>query len=112
MTVSPEGEVSGERTTPTGSSAAAHPFVLPPISRVEYFEKHQGFNVMGFLKTPYGMMIGFMFFTLFVLPKIRPEEEPQPARRSAPAVEPAAQPRAQIAGGNSPGRAGRRGNRA
>jgi hypothetical protein len=43
---------------------------------VEFFDRKQPFNVMGFLKTPYGMMIGFLVFSLVVLPmlKVDPEE--------------------------------------
>ena len=43
---------------------------------MEFFDRKQPFNVMGFLKTPYGMMIGFLVFSLVVLPmlKVDPEE--------------------------------------
>jgi len=34
-------------------------------------QKRQGFNLMAFLKTPYGMMAGFMVFSMFIMPKLK-----------------------------------------
>jgi hypothetical protein len=61
-----------------GETAAAAPslLVLRPTARATYFETPQPFNVVAFLKTPYGMLIGFVAFAVFALPrmKIDPEE--------------------------------------
>ena len=50
--------------------------VLRPTARATYFEVPQPFNVVAFLKTPYGMLIGFVIFAVVALPrmKIDPEE--------------------------------------
>jgi hypothetical protein len=61
-----------------GETAAAAPslLVLRPTARATYFETPQPFNVVAFIKTPYGMLIGFVAFAVFALPrmKIDPEE--------------------------------------
>lgn len=56
-----------------------YPMVLRPISKAEYFEKKQPFDIVGFIKTPYGMMLGFLVFSLVVLPRLKvdPEEYKQ-----------------------------------
>ncbi len=50
--------------------------VLRPTARTTFFETPQPFNLVAFLKTPYGMLIGFVAFAVFALPrmKIDPEE--------------------------------------
>ena len=50
--------------------------VIRPSARATYFETPQPFNVVAFLKTPYGMLIGFVIFAVFALPrmKIDPDE--------------------------------------
>lgn len=40
------------------------PFLVRPIHKADYFEHRQPFNVIAFLKTPYGMMIGACPFTV------------------------------------------------
>lgn len=52
------------------------PLKLAPLRVVSYFEQKQGFDIMRWLKTPYGMMIGFAIFSLVVMPylKVDPEE--------------------------------------
>lgn len=50
--------------------------VLRPTARATFFEAPQPFNLVAFLKTPYGMLIGFVAFAVFALPrmKIDPDE--------------------------------------
>eukprot|EP00245_Coleochaete_scutata_P007151 TRINITY_DN22253_c0_g1_i1.p1 TRINITY_DN22253_c0_g1~~TRINITY_DN22253_c0_g1_i1.p1 ORF type:complete len:217 (-),score=47.37 TRINITY_DN22253_c0_g1_i1:399-1001(-) len=50
--------------------------VLEPEAPEEYFEKKEPFSLMGFVKSPFGLMLCFMTFVLIVLPqlKIDPEE--------------------------------------
>ena len=59
-----------------GASETVPLLVLRPTARATYFETPQPFNVVAFLKTPYGMLIGFVAFAVFALPrmKIDPEE--------------------------------------
>ena len=35
----------------------------------------QGFNVIGFIKTPYGLMIAFMVFSMYIMPKLKVDPE-------------------------------------
>lgn len=53
------------------ASPIPHPLLLRPIAGLEWFERRQPFSLMGFLKTPYGMMAGFMVFSLFILPRLK-----------------------------------------
>ncbi|KAK9806592.1 hypothetical protein WJX73_005689 [Symbiochloris irregularis] len=55
----------------------ASPLILKPLSKAEYFEKRQPFSLWSLAKSPYGLMIGFGLFAVFVLPKLKmdPEEE-------------------------------------
>lgn len=52
------------------------PLILQPLGPAEYFEKHEPFNVISFLKTPYGLMAAFGIFAIVVLPRMKldPEE--------------------------------------
>jgi Protein of unknown function (DUF2012) len=61
---------------PNAGKDLPYPLRIPALSMVQYFEQRQGFNVMSFLKTPYGMMMAFMVFTLLIMPmlKVDPEE--------------------------------------
>eukprot|EP00884_Botryococcus_braunii_P011988 jgi/Botrbrau1/20790/Bobra.0156s0020.1 len=51
------------------------PFLLRPIHKAEYFEVKQPFNVIAFLRTPYGMMIAVGLIAVFILPKLRVDPE-------------------------------------
>ena len=64
------------KTDSGGASETLSLIVLRPTARATYFETPQPFNVVAFLKTPYGMLIGFVAFAVFALPrmKIDPEE--------------------------------------
>lgn len=68
------------------------PLIIRPVAVAEYFERQVPFNVIGFLKTPYGLMIIFALLAVFVLPqlKVDPEEYQEMMRQnagtSAPAV--------------------------
>lgn len=51
------------------------PLIIRPAGRAEYFEKQTPFNIISFLKTPYGLMIMFGVFAVFVLPKMKVDPE-------------------------------------
>jgi hypothetical protein len=61
---------------PNAGKELPYPLRIPAMSMVQYFEQRQGFNIMAFIKTPYGMMMAFMVFSLVVMPmlKVDPEE--------------------------------------
>ncbi|KAI3424894.1 hypothetical protein D9Q98_008278 [Chlorella vulgaris] len=71
-----KGKVSSTVADVPGAPALTYPLLLRPLTRLEYFEKRQGFNLWAFIKTPYGLMGCFMVFSMFILPrlKIDPEE--------------------------------------
>jgi hypothetical protein len=55
----------------------AHPYlVVPPVSALQYYEQRRPVDVMGMVKSPYGLMVVFMLFSIFVMPmlKVDPEE--------------------------------------
>lgn len=59
-----------------GNPEIAYPFRIPPIRGLQYFEMRQGFNILKWLKTPYGLMMAFAAVSLILLPmmKMDPEE--------------------------------------
>jgi hypothetical protein len=61
---------------PNAGKELPYPLRIPVLSMVQYFEQRQGFNALGFLKTPYGMMMAFMVLSLILMPmlKVDPEE--------------------------------------
>jgi hypothetical protein len=44
--------------------------VLEPLREEYYYEKREPFSAMGLLKSPMGLMIGFMVVCVFLLPKL------------------------------------------
>lgn len=59
------------------------PIVLKPMVIAEYYEKREPFSLMGFVKTPYGLMIVFAVFAMVVLPRLKVDpEELREARES------------------------------
>ena len=65
-------------TSPDVATAAELPYPLkvPAMGFVSYFEERQPFNIIGYLKTPYGAMIAFMIGSMVLMPmlKVDPEE--------------------------------------
>lgn len=52
------------------------PFIIRPVALAQYYELRKPLDLWSFIKSPYGMMIGFMLFGIFVFPmlKVDPEE--------------------------------------
>ncbi|XP_044960204.1 ER membrane protein complex subunit 7 homolog [Hordeum vulgare subsp. vulgare] len=65
--------------------------VLEPLKEEQYYEMREPFNILSLLKSPMGMMVGFMVVMVFVMPKmmenIDPEEikQAQEQMRNSPA---------------------------
>jgi hypothetical protein len=70
-----KGKVTAAAADVPGQPALSYPLLLRPLAQMEYFEKRQGFNLIAFLKTPYGMMAGFMLFSVFIMPKLKVDPE-------------------------------------
>ena len=71
-----DGSVKEALASDVGDVAMPHePLKMVPLRVTSFFEQRQKFNVMQWLKTPYGMM-GFAVFSLLVMPylKVDPEE--------------------------------------
>ncbi|KAL3655845.1 hypothetical protein CASFOL_000241 [Castilleja foliolosa] len=49
--------------------------VLEPLREEQYYEIREPFNVMSILKSPMGLMIGFMAVVVFIMPKLVDPEE-------------------------------------
>lgn len=77
--VSEQGTVEAYMPEFSTSQKIAYPLRLGPSSQISYFEQRKPFNIIAWLKTPYGLMIGFMVFSLVVMPllKVDPEEYQQ-----------------------------------
>lgn len=52
------------------------PLTIRPVAKAEYYEKRPPFNLQSMIMSPYGLMIGFMIFALFIMPmlKVDPSE--------------------------------------
>ncbi|KAL6777745.1 CGL149 [Auxenochlorella protothecoides x Auxenochlorella symbiontica] len=75
LTVGVAGDVNALLSDVINRPAVPYPLVLRPIGRLEFFQKPQPFNVMAFIKTPYGIMIIFGIFSLVVMPRLRAYSE-------------------------------------
>jgi ER membrane protein complex subunit 7 len=74
-----EGEVHAIVPEFANKPAIAYPLRIAPLTQMQYFEQKKPFSLWAWLKTPYGLMIGFMVFSLVVMPmlKVDPEEYAQ-----------------------------------
>ncbi|KAL6778619.1 CGL149 [Auxenochlorella protothecoides x Auxenochlorella symbiontica] len=75
LTVGVAGDVNALLSDVINRPAVPYPLVLRPMGRLEFFQKPQPFNVMAFIKTPYGIMIIFGIFSLVVMPRLRAYSE-------------------------------------
>ncbi|KAJ7556335.1 hypothetical protein O6H91_05G078900 [Diphasiastrum complanatum] len=55
--------------------------ILEPLKEEQYFEKREPFSVLGLLKSPMGLMVGFMLLAVFVLPKLMDSIDPEEMKR-------------------------------
>ncbi|XP_057799986.1 ER membrane protein complex subunit 7 homolog [Salvia miltiorrhiza] len=49
--------------------------ILEPMVEEQYFEIREPFNILSVLKSPMGLMIGFMVIVMFLMPKLVDPEE-------------------------------------
>lgn len=59
----------------------SEPLILEPLREEYYFEKREPFSLMGLLKSPMGLMVGFMVVAVFVLPKLMENIDPEEMKR-------------------------------
>mmetsp|Transcript_18390 Transcript_18390/g.39541 ORF Transcript_18390/g.39541 Transcript_18390/m.39541 type:complete len:200 (-) Transcript_18390:560-1159(-) len=51
------------------------PLLVKPFGELQYFEKRKPVDVWSFVKSPYGIMIVFSVFAIFIFPKIKVDPE-------------------------------------
>lgn len=56
--------------------------VLEPMREEYYYEKREPFSLLGLLKSPMGLMIGFMGVAVFLLPKLMESIDPEEMKRA------------------------------
>ncbi|XP_015079010.1 ER membrane protein complex subunit 7 homolog isoform X1 [Solanum pennellii] len=56
--------------------------VLEPLSEEQYYELKEPFSIMSLVKSPIGLMFGFMLFVMFVMPKLAENVDPEEMRRT------------------------------
>ncbi|XP_073134502.1 ER membrane protein complex subunit 7 homolog [Henckelia pumila] len=59
----------------TETRKALTELVLEPLQEEQYYEVREPFSVMSILKSPMGLMVGFMVIVMFVMPKLVDPEE-------------------------------------
>jgi hypothetical protein len=75
--VSSKGLVTRAMFAQNRAPIPAQPYlVVPPISALVFYEQRKPLDVVGMIKSPYGLMVVFMLFSIFVMPmlKVDPEE--------------------------------------
>ncbi|XP_078162628.1 ER membrane protein complex subunit 7 homolog [Carex rostrata] len=56
--------------------------VLEPMKEEQYYEIREPFSVMSLVKSPMGLMIGFMVLVMFVFPKMMEGVDPEEMRQA------------------------------
>eukprot|EP00249_Psilotum_nudum_P007304 c20464_g1_i1 orf=349-966(-) len=54
---------------------------LEPLREEQYYEKREPFSLMGLLKSPMGLMVGFMLVAVVLLPKLMENIDPEEMKR-------------------------------
>ncbi|XP_062109228.1 ER membrane protein complex subunit 7 homolog [Humulus lupulus] len=66
----------------TETRRGLHEFVLEPLREEQYYEIREPFNIMSIVKSPMGLMMGFMVIVMFVMPKLVENMDPEEMRRA------------------------------
>ncbi|WOG82327.1 hypothetical protein DCAR_0101490 [Daucus carota subsp. sativus] len=56
--------------------------VLEPLREEQYYEIREPFNVMSLVKSPMGLMVGFMLIVMFLMPKLVENMDPEEIKRA------------------------------
>ncbi|RXH92104.1 hypothetical protein DVH24_021127 [Malus domestica] len=57
-------------------------FVLEPLREEQYYEIREPFSIMSLVKSPMGLMVGFMLIVVFLMPKLVENMDPEEMRRT------------------------------
>ncbi|EEF46930.1 ER membrane protein complex subunit 7 homolog [Ricinus communis] len=56
--------------------------VLEPMRDEQYYEIREPFSIMSVVKSPMGLMVGFMLVVMFLMPKLMENMDPEEMRRA------------------------------
>uniref|UniRef100_A0A2P2K1Z2 ER membrane protein complex subunit 7 homolog isoform X2 n=1 Tax=Rhizophora mucronata TaxID=61149 RepID=A0A2P2K1Z2_RHIMU len=56
--------------------------LLEPLSEEQYYEIREPFSIMNVVKSPMGLMVGFMLVVVFLMPKLMENMDPEEMRRA------------------------------
>nr|AGT15918.1 hypothetical protein SHCRBa_179_G22_R_40 [Saccharum hybrid cultivar R570]AGT16392.1 hypothetical protein SHCRBa_181_K17_R_20 [Saccharum hybrid cultivar R570] len=56
--------------------------VLEPLKEEQYYEVREPFSVLSLLKSPMGLMVGFMVLMVFVMPKLMENIDPEEMKQA------------------------------
>ncbi|XP_042494414.1 ER membrane protein complex subunit 7 homolog [Macadamia integrifolia] len=56
--------------------------VLEPLREEQYFEIREPFSVLSLIKSPMGLMVGFMLIVVFLMPKLMENMDPEEIKRA------------------------------
>ncbi|ESR63616.1 hypothetical protein CICLE_v10009464mg [Citrus x clementina] len=56
--------------------------VLEPLREEQYYEIREPFSIMSLVKSPMGLMMGFMLVVVFLMPKLMENMDPEEMRRA------------------------------
>ncbi|KAJ9184050.1 hypothetical protein P3X46_007832 [Hevea brasiliensis] len=56
--------------------------VLEPLKDEQYYEIREPFSIMSVVKSPMGLMVGFMLVVMFLMPKLVENMDPEEMRRA------------------------------
>ncbi|KAJ1703606.1 hypothetical protein LUZ63_003385 [Rhynchospora breviuscula] len=66
----------------TENSRALNELVLEPMKDEQYYEIREPFSMLSLVKSPMGLMIGFMVLVMFVFPKMMDGVDPEEMRQA------------------------------
>ncbi|KAJ4950328.1 hypothetical protein NE237_027160 [Protea cynaroides] len=66
----------------TENRKALSSLVLEPLREEQYYEIREPFSIMSVVKSPMGLMIGFMVLVVFVMPKLVENMDPEEMKRA------------------------------
>lgn len=55
---------------------------LEPLREEEYYEKREPFSILSLVKSPMGLMVGFMLIVVFVMPKLMENMDPEEMKQA------------------------------
>lgn len=66
----------------TENRRVLYELILEPLREEQYYEKREPFSIMSLMKSPMGLMMGFMLLVMFVMPKLMENIDPEEMRRA------------------------------